>query len=176
MELVRTEIEGVLLIKTRKNFDNRGSFTKVVDLEVLIQLNFTLREIFYSTSFKDVIRGMHFQAQPFETEKIVLCTSGKILDVVLDIRKNSSTLGKTLSTELSEENGFCVYVPKGVAHGFKTISKNADVLYLQSQDHSKEHDSSIHYDSFGFNWGVENPILSQRDLQAKRFSDYLSCM
>ena len=145
--------------------DDRGNFTKTFHDGLLKEngVDFTLRESYYSISKRDVIRGMHFQTPPHQHAKIVFCPRGAILDVIIDLRKNSLTYGQYLSQELSEQNHLAFYIPEGFAHGFKSLTADAVTYYLVSSEYSKEHDTGIRYDSFGFNWDVQGPIISDRD-------------
>lgn len=106
---------------------------------------------------------MHFQVPPYENTKIVYAVSGKIMDVVLDIRKSSPAFGKYISVELSGETARAVYVPSGCAHGFLSLTDNAIVVYMQTSVYSAEHDKGILWNSFGMDWGVKDPVLSPRD-------------
>ncbi|MCB0310354.1 MAG: dTDP-4-dehydrorhamnose 3,5-epimerase family protein, partial [Bdellovibrionales bacterium] len=126
-----------------------------------IDLNF--EESFYSRSLRGVIRGMHFQVPPMQHAKLIYVTEGDILDVAIDLRRSSASYGRFFAIELSAENHKAVLVPCGFAHGFLTKSPFANVVYLQSSEHSPEHDLGIRWDSFGFNWGIESPLLSDRD-------------
>jgi dTDP-4-dehydrorhamnose 3,5-epimerase len=117
-------IPGVYLVDNFRAKDERGIFVKTFhkDSSKEIGFNEEFKESFYSQSVKDVIRGMHFQAPPFDHNKLVYVTAGKILDVILDIRSSSPTFGKAVSVEL-DEFGSSVLIPKGCAHGFLTLSE-----------------------------------------------------
>jgi dTDP-4-dehydrorhamnose 3,5-epimerase len=145
--------------------DLRGSFTKVFHENTLqaAGIDFTLRESYFSVSGKDVIRGMHFQIPPAQHAKIVFCPVGEILDVVLDLRKQSPTYGQHFSQVLSADNHLALYIPKGCAHGFRALTEGAMTFYLVSSVHSPEHDLGIRWDGFGFDWGLEKPVMSERD-------------
>ena len=106
---------------------------------------------------------MHFQCPPHDHVKLVYVTSGEIMDVAVDIRQQSPTFGNWYSTVLSSKNARSLYMGKGFAHGFLALSDLAIVVYLTSSVHSPESDSGIRWDSFGFEWGVEKPIISDRD-------------
>ena len=164
------------LIQLPKFKDNRGSFIKTFQNSVLLQqeISFRLEESYFSISQKDVIRGMHFQTPPHDHQKIVFCPSGKILDVLLDLRKASPTYGKYFAQELSAENHLALYIPKGFAHGFKALTENAMTYYLVSSEHNSANDCGIRYDSFGMQWNCNNPIISNRDLQFDTFINYNS--
>ncbi len=175
-EVIDTPLEGLKIIQTRVFEDNRGIFKKIFSAEEFKQLGFTtdLKESYFSVNKKDVIRGMHFQIPPADHVKIVYVVSGKIIDVVVDIRKNSVTYGKVFSVELTHENGRYIYIPKGFAHGFLSLEDNTIVHYLQTSCYNTECDRGISYNSIDFNWGIKNPIISERDLSHPDFSDFKS--
>ncbi len=159
-------LSGAFLITLPFFDDHRGNFTKTFQSHFFEQENigFELRESYFSCSHKDVIRGMHFQLPPHDHAKVVFCPQGSIVDVILDLRKESSTYGQYYATELSAANHHAYYIPKGFAHGFKALSEQAMTFYLVSSEYSKEHDTGIRYDSFGYDWACPAPVLSERDL------------
>jgi dTDP-4-dehydrorhamnose 3,5-epimerase/CDP-3, 6-dideoxy-D-glycero-D-glycero-4-hexulose-5-epimerase len=173
VEFYDTNIQGVKIIKCNLFKDDRGVFCKTFNEELFkqVEINMAIKESYYSISKKDVIRGMHFQSKPYEHEKLVYVANGKILDVVLDIRKDSPTYKKYLTIELTDDNGVIVFIPKGCAHGFKSLIDNTMVVYNVSTVYSAKHDKGIHYNSFGFDWEIKEPILSSRDLSFKDLDD-----
>ena len=175
MKLINTGFDGLFAIENFFQEDNRGSFTKVFsnDLYEHVGIYFSPKEIFYSISHKDVIRGMHFQIPPADHAKLVYITSGSIIDVVLDIRKTSKTFGKYFSIQL-EANKNALYIPSGFAHGFKSLENDSIVVYNQTSCHSKEHDAGMLWNSFNFNWQIENPIISTRDQSFNEFLKFNS--
>jgi len=175
MKLIETELKGVFIIENSEFYDERGGFIKIFNEELFGKygINFHMKEIYYSISHKNVIRGMHFQLPPHDCAKLVYVTSGKIIDVVLDLRKEQSTYGKHISLELNA-NKNAIYIPEGLAHGFKSLEKNSTVVYNQSSCYSKEHDSGILWNSFGFEWNVGEPIISKRDLSFMMFNNFKS--
>jgi dTDP-4-dehydrorhamnose 3,5-epimerase len=164
MELQDLPLKGAYLIKSKLSLDNRGTFLKTYHKGMFneLGLQFDFHETYYSVSKKDVIRGMHFQTPPAEHQKIVYVTDGEILDVLLDLRKNSSTYGKSITIELNKL-GSSIYIPVGFAHGFLTLSESATVVYNISSVYSPENDTGILWSSFGFDWPVISPIISERD-------------
>lgn len=176
----KTEIEGCFTFRNRIFKDQRGSFTKVYAREVFANagLEMPVAEVFVSTSQRGVIRGMHFQAPPYDLTKIVSCLGGRILDVVLDLRKASATYGKAIGIELSAINETTVIVPAGCAHGFYSYQDNSLVSYVVSQGHNQSADQGILWNSFDFKWpsepGSSIPIMSGRDLQFPTFADFTS--
>lgn len=169
MELINTNLEGVIEVNNRIFEDHRGFFVKTFHEDVFkaAGLEYDFKESFYSISKKNVLRGMHFQTSPADHAKLVYVTQGEVLDVVVDIDQKSETFGQYFSTNLSLENGKSLYIGKGFAHGFLTLSETATVVYLTTTVHSPLHDTGIRWDSFAFDWGIERPILSDRD---KNFS------
>ncbi len=157
---------GAFLITMPRFADDRGVFVKPFNEATFGQagIEFTLRESYYSTSAKDVIRGMHFQLPPHQHSKVVFCPQGAILDVIVDLRKESTTYGQYYAHELSADNHKAYFIPEGFAHGFKALTDDAMTYYLVSSGYNKESDTGILYNSFGFDWGVDNPIISERDL------------
>lgn len=165
MIIKKTILSGVFEITCSKFNDERGVFVKTFHQDIFKEngLEYDFKESYYSVSKKDVLRGMHFQRPPQSHAKLVYVTDGEILDVVLDIQKNSPTFGKYFSTILSSENAVSLYIGKGFAHGFLTLSASATVVYSTSSVYSQKHDAGVKWDGFGYQWPVKNPIISNRD-------------
>lgn len=174
MKIIDTEISGLKIIEPRIFEDTRGKFIKTFTNDFFQEngLNIDIKESYYSISHKDVIRGMHFQTPPYEHVKLVYVPFGKIIDVVLDIRKDSPTYGKYFSIELSSDNGKIVIIPKGLAHGFKSLQDNTNVTYMQTTCYAPNNDAGIQFDSFGFEWKSENPKISDRDISFESFNAF----
>ncbi|WP_457746018.1 dTDP-4-dehydrorhamnose 3,5-epimerase [Sulfurimonas sp.] len=174
MQIIKTEIEGLLILEPRVFEDSRGKFIKIFndDFFQKSSLDITIKETYFSLSNKDVIRGMHFQTPPYEHVKIVYVPYGKIIDVVLDLRKDSPTYGKYYSLTLSDKNAKVLIIPKGMAHGFKSLEDNTNVTYMQTTGYAPENDEGILFDSFGFDWQCSNPKISQRDLSFLALNDF----
>jgi dTDP-4-dehydrorhamnose 3,5-epimerase len=117
---------------------------------------------------------MHFQLPPHQHSKIVFCSKGAILDVIVDLRKDSPTFGQFHAEELSESNHLAYYIPEGFAHGFKALTDDALTYYLVSSEYHKDSDTGIRWDSFGFNWNCNNPIISERDKSFVALKDFQS--
>ena len=173
---INTEFEGLKIIETNNFQDERGLFHKYFSKDefATLGLDTDFKESYYSINKKNVIRGMHFQIPPADHTKLVYVTSGRIIDVCLDIRKNSKTYGKSFSVELSDDVAKCIYISKGFAHGFISLEDNTCVHYMQTSCYKKECDKGISYDSFGYDWYVKNPIVSGRDKTHPRFEDFLT--
>lgn len=174
MKLLDTKIKGLKVFEPRIFTDPRGSFIKTFSQDFFKQhaLDISIRESYFSLSQKDVIRGMHFQTPPFDHIKIVYVVQGSIVDVVLDLRKHSSTYGEYVDMELSEKNRKVLIIPKGLAHGFKSMEDHTNVVYLQTTCYAPDNDSGVRYDSFGYDWKVDSPLTSERDLSFETFSEF----
>lgn len=160
-----TCLDGVYNIQYTNFEDCRGSFTKTFNKNAFLQsnLDFDIRESFYSVSHKSVLRGMHFQLPPHDHAKLVHVIHGSILDVVVNIQRDSKDFGRVYSKILSSESKEALYISKGFAHGFLSLSDNTIVNYFTSAEHCPASDTGIHWGSFGFDWGVDSPIVSERD-------------
>ena len=174
MNIISTNLDGVFEIENKLFEDNRGLFVKTFHEDMFSKagLDVDFKESFYSVSKKGVLRGMHFQLPPHEHTKLVYVTDGEILEVIVDVRQASPTFGKYYSTILTSMSAKSLYIGKGFAHGFLTLSKSATVVYMTSTIHSPESDSGINWDSFGFDWGVDTPIISERDSLLEDISSF----
>lgn len=174
MKIIETSLSGLKILESKIFEDSRGKFIKTFTKDFFNDngLDIDIRETYYSISHKDVIRGMHFQTPPYDHVKLVYVPAGKIIDVVLDIRKNSPTFGKYFSYELSSDNGKVLIIPKGLAHGFKSLVDNTNVTYMQTTCYAPNNDGGIKYDSFGFDWDCDNPKLSDRDNSFPALSEF----
>jgi dTDP-4-dehydrorhamnose 3,5-epimerase len=174
MELVPTELPGLHIIRPKIFQDARGSFVKTYHRDTFreLGLDFAPREGFFSTSSKNVLRGMHFQLPPAAHAKLVYCIAGSVLDVVLDLRKNSPTFGRNCVRELSAAHREILFIPAGFAHGFLALDDGATMIYQTSTAHSPVHDAGVRWDSFGFDWPVKTPILSERDKKLPALRDF----
>ena len=117
---------------------------------------------------------MHFQTPPHDHEKIAYCMQGRVLDVVVDLRKNSSTYGQHVALELDAARGHGLFIPKGMAHGFLALTESVLMAYKVTTVYASSNDAGIHWDSFGLNWGVKQPIVSTRDRAHPAFEDFIS--
>jgi len=123
---------------------------------------------------KNTVRGLHFQLPPFEETKIVRVIQGAVFDIFVDLRKNSETYGEWDAIELSAENDTAVYIPKGFAHGFKTLTENTLVEYKIDANYNAESASGIRWndETLAVRWSAENPIISERDDKLPFFADF----
>ena len=175
----KTDIEGLIVIDTKKISDERGYFFESFQLEKFC--DFVGQEINFvqeneSMSSIDVVRGLHFQAPPFAQGKLVRVPFGKVIDVVVDIRTNSLTYGKTFSIELSQENGKQLWIPEGFAHGFVCLEENSLLSYKCTNYYNQPSEDAILWKSkeLNINWSVNKPIVSEKDQNAKDFSTFVS--
>ena len=161
----KTELIGCYELQATAHRDPRGIFIKTFEDKIYrkLELQTEFKEDYYTISKKNVIRGMHFQLPPYDHEKLVYCVQGAALDVVTDLRKGSPTFGKSIQRTLSAEQGNCIYIPKGFAHGFCALAAQTVMMYKTSTVHRPEADSGILWNSIGVKWPVTNPILSLRD-------------
>jgi dTDP-4-dehydrorhamnose 3,5-epimerase len=176
MEIMATELPGLKIIRPKIFRDARGAFIKTFHRDFFREhgIGFEPLEEFFSTSAKNVLRGMHFQAPPAAHAKLVYCLAGRVLDVVLDLRRNSPTFGRSCARELNAASHEIFFIPIGFAHGFLALEDDSMMLYQTSSVHSPAHDAGVRWDSFGFAWPVENPILSERDRTIPAFRDFSS--
>jgi dTDP-4-dehydrorhamnose 3,5-epimerase len=176
MKITETFIQGLYLIDYFSFKDKRGEFIKTIHSNIFKEhdLEYRFEESFYSISNKNVIRGMHFQIPPDDHAKLVYLISGRIIDVVLDIRKESETYGQFFKTELSSDNRQGLYIEKGLAHGFIAMEDNTIVEYHTTTTHSATNETGILFNSFGYNWNSNDPILSERDMNFTSFKFFNS--
>lgn len=176
MNIIKTDIEDVLIIEPRVFGDRRGWFTETYSKTKFQELDIAIEFVQDNHSMsaqKGTLRGLHFQTNPKAQTKLVRCTKGRILDVAVDLRKGSSTYKQWVGVELSEDNKKQLLIPKGFAHGFLTLTDNVEVQYKVDEDYAPECDRSIRFDDpeIGVEWGIENPILSEKDLKAPLLKD-----
>lgn len=180
MDLIKTKIEGPLIIEPKVFYDSRGYF-----FESWIQRNFedNVGKINFvqdneSKSVYGVIRGLHFQSPPFAQSKLVRCVLGRVLDVIVDIRKGSKTYGEYLSVELSADNHRQLFVPKGFAHGFAVLSEVAIFQYKCDNYYAPQAEGGISLfdDNLGIDWIIplQDAIISDKDRHRSSFSEFKS--
>jgi len=164
----KTKIEGLYIIELELKINERGYFARIFCKGELakIGIDFNVVQINRSlTKKKGIIRGMHFQKPPKAEDKIVQCIQGAIYDVAIDLRKNSPTYAQWVAEELTEDNKKMFLIPKGLAHGFQTLTDNCEIQYFMSEFYSPEYASGVCWNDFLFNikWPIKNPILSEKD-------------
>ncbi|MFD0892791.1 dTDP-4-dehydrorhamnose 3,5-epimerase family protein [Luteolibacter ambystomatis] len=176
MTLIDEPLPGVKILRPFVFEDARGNFVKPFHEDQLAAhgISMIVREEFFSTSAKDVLRGMHFQIPPHDHQKLIYCLSGRVLDVLLDLRKESPTYGKAASFELSAANHHVVHVPRGFAHGFLSLEDGSCMVYKTDAVHAADADKGLLWNSFGFEWPITDAIISGRDLAHPEFGSYAS--
>lgn len=164
-EKVETKIPGCYVIKLASFKDERGGLTKLFHNETFEKLGLAsdFREEYYSSSKKGVLRGLHFQLPPHEHVKCIFCLKGAIVDVVVDLRKDSPTYQEHLIFELNEKDPLLIYIPSGLAHGFYATEDDSLFLNKTTTVYNGESDTGIKWDSCGIDWPDPNPILSDKD-------------
>lgn len=177
-EIRDTNFESVHLIEPFYIEDERGLFTKDYEKEIYkdMGLENNINEHFESYSKKDVIRGLHFQTKNPQI-KIVRVISGRALDVIVDLRRGSNTFGKHEKFELSSSNPMLLWIPAGFAHGFRAVSDEGVIMsYMCIGKYEKGFDSGVRWNDpdLGIEWGIDNPILSERDAKQPFLSEFLS--
>lgn len=179
MQFEKMALKDAYLITSFFAGDSRGGFEKIFERDIYYKegIDFSVNETFVSYSNKNVIRGLHFQLSNPQA-KIVTVLSGRVWDVIVDIRKDSPTFGKWVGEILSHDNHKAFYVPKGFAHGFAALEDNSIMLYQCQEPYDRDTDTGILYDdpTLGIKWpiNIESSIHSERDLQLMSFLEYLS--
>lgn len=183
MEVIKTKIEGVLIIEPRVFGDARGYFfesfsQREFDQKVTTILGHTVHFVQDNESMSSfgVMRGLHFQRPPFTQSKLVRCVKGSVLDVAVDIRKGSPTYGKHVAIELTEDNHRQFFIPRGFAHGFAVLSETAVFQYKCDEFYHPEADGGISIldTSLGIDWKIptEKVLLSEKDTKHPLLKDF----
>ena len=171
-----TNLRDAFLVQLEPAKDNRGFFARSFCAEEFaahgLETNYPQHSISVSAR-RGTLRGMHYQRDPHSEVKLVRCTRGAILDVIIDIRSDSPTYRRWQQFELSPENGRQLYIPKGFAHGFQTLSDDAEVNYLISAPYKPEFAHGIRYNdpAFGINWPLSVTEISEKDLGWPAFAE-----
>ena len=180
MNLKKTKIEGLVLLKPAISEDKRGYFTESFNQKIINKLlgkiNFVQDN--ESMSFKGVLRGLHFQNPPYAQSKLIRCVEGVVLDVALDIRNNSKTYGKFVTTILSEKNKEQLFIPKGFAHGFLVLSDFAKLSYKVDNYYNSESESGIIWNDndLKIDWKMskDEVVVSEKDSKLSAFNNFIS--
>lgn len=178
MEIQDTFIEGLKIIKPKVFFDKRGYFYESYNESAFRKAGLMMRFVQdnESKSNKGVLRGLHFQLPPYSQGKLIRVIKGRVIDVVVDLRKNSANYGKHYSIELSEENKLMFYIPEGFAHGFLTLEDNTIFNYKCTNVYHPESEAGIMWNDkdLEIDWNIENPIISDKDTKNISFKDFVS--
>lgn len=169
MKILKTSFKDLIIVKNKRYIDNRGYFRELL-IEKNIKKKFPFNVV--SVSKKNVIRGLHYQKKNAQG-KFISVIKGKILDVVVDLRKNSKTFGKHYSTILSDKNCTSIYIPKGFAHGFACLDKINIVIYSCSNYRNKNSEHGVLWNdkSLKIKWPIKKPIISEKDQKNPKFKD-----
>ena len=176
MNITKTDIQGLIIIEPQIFKDSRGCFFESWNAKKFKQLG--ISEDFVqdnqSVSSKGVLRGLHFQNPPYAQAKLVRVIEGSVLDVAVDLRKNSPTYGMHVSVILSEQNNKSFFIPKGFAHGFLSLEDNTVFNYKCSDYYNKESEGSLLWndEDLKIDWQIDNPLISEKDLQADFFKNF----
>lgn len=176
MIVTPTAIPDVKLVTPQVFGDARGWFYESYSLEAFRQLGIDAVFVQDNRSFsalKGTLRGLHCQKAPFAQSKLLCCTRGEILDVAVDLREGSPTYLQHVKVKLSAENKQMLFIPKGFLHGFLTLTDDVEVFYKVDGYYNKDADRSVRFDdpAFAVDWGVESPVLSQKDQSAPLLRD-----
>ena len=176
MKLINTNLKGCYILEPEVFRDHRGWFCESYSRKTLSGLGINVDFVQDNRSFsanKGTLRGMHCQTEPFSQAKLITCTRGSIVDVVVDVREGSETYLKYAEVELSRENMRMLFVPKGFLHGFLTLEDNVEIFYKVDNFYSPEHDRSVNYldPSFNIDWGYFVPTVSEKDRNAPFLAD-----
>lgn len=176
MEIIKTEIPDLIVIKPKVINDNRGLFFEAYNQKTFAEKGISTKFVQdnQSGSVKDTVRGLHMQ-NPNGQAKLVRVIKGKVLDVAVDVRIGSTTFGKWEAVELSEDNFLQLLVPRGFLHGFRVLSEKAEFLYKCDNFYSKADEITVKWDDpeIGIDWGIENPILSEKDQNGSLLKDVM---
>ena len=167
-EFEQQKIKDLVLVKPKIFNDERGFFMEVYKKSEFYEngIKTEFNQDNHSKSTAKVLRGLHWQASPYAQAKLVRCVRGKIYDVAVDIRKDSSTFGKYVKVELSEDNRHMLYIPEGFAHGFVVLSDDAELLYKTSGEYNKDSERGVYWadEDLNIDWEIDfEPILSEKD-------------
>lgn len=173
-ERLPTKLDGVVLLEPRVHGDERGFFVETFSREAWAEHGVDVEFVQHnhSRSGMGILRGLHFQTRPGQA-KLLRCARGRIFDVAVDLRRGSPTYGQWEGHVLDDERHRQLFVPVGFAHGFVVLSEEADVCYLVSSYYDPETEAGIAWDDpdVGVEWGVEDPVLSERDRNAPRLAE-----
>ena len=178
MEYIEHRLKGVIEYTPKKIGDSRGWFMESYNRQALEKLgvNVAFVQDNQSFSFKNVLRGLHFQKPPFAQAKLVRVLTGRALDVIVDIRKDSPTYGQHLMVELDAEKSNQLFIPAGFAHGFLNLEDNTTFFYKCSDYYNKESEGGLLWNDPDLNisWNVTDPVISDKDLVQPVFKDFIS--
>lgn len=178
MEIIKTHIDGLLVIKPDVFYDERGYFFECYNKERFFKEGLTMEFVQdnESKSMKGVLRGLHFQRPPYSQGKLVRVVKGSVMDVAVDLRRHSPTYGQWESIVLSSENKLMFWIPEGFAHGFVCLEDDTVFTYKCTNVYNKASEGSIRWDDpdIHVQWNIDQPLLSAKDQDAPLFKDFFS--
>ena len=174
MRFTEQSLSGVFIVAPERHIDRRGHFARTFCRDEFVSHGLAGDFVQCNTSYnarRGTLRGMHFQRAPHEETKLVRCTRGAIFDVVLDLRPDAPTFCRWRAVELTADNGLALYVPGGFAHGFQSLTDEAEVFYQMSEQFHPESAGAVRWDdpAFGIEWPIRLPILSDNDASYQDF-------
>lgn len=166
-EFSKTEIPDVILVRPKLFEDERGMFAEIFKLKDFEEMGIVkaLTQVNFSSSKKNVLRGLHYQNKPKAQAKLVSCARGEVFDVAVDIRVGSPTYGAWVAETLTAQDKNMLYIPAGFAHGFCALVEDAELIYFCDEQYSPDHEAGIVWNDsdIGITWPMENPVLAERD-------------
>jgi dTDP-4-dehydrorhamnose 3,5-epimerase len=178
MQIQTTSLPGVLILTPARHGDARGFFSESWNRRTLREAGLDLPDFVqdnHSLSHAPgTVRGLHYQAPPHAQGKLVRCGRGWIFDVAVDARVGSPTYGQWVGCDLSFDNGRQLWIPAGFLHGFVTRAPDSEVVYKCTDHYDRACDGAVRWDSLGIDWGVTDPVLSDKDRAAIPFADWQS--
>lgn len=175
LEIKNTSIEGLLLLRPNRFGDSRGYFSEAYserDFNAAVGHEVKFVQDNESVSAKGVLRGMHFQLPPVPMGKLVRVVKGAILDVAVDLRKDSPTFGQHEKARLDAEGGWQLWIPAGFAHGFLSLEEGTKISYKCTAFYDPKCDMGIKWDDLNIDWGIDDPLLSEKDAKAISLKDF----
>ena len=176
MQIEPTAIPDVIVITPKRHGDARGFFSESWNRKTLRDAGVELPEFVQDnhsvSSASGTLRGLHYQAPPHAQGKLVRCGRGVLFDVAVDARRGSPTYGQWVGEELSFDNGRQLWIPAGFLHGFVTRVVDTEIVYKCTDHYDQRSDGAVRWDSLGIDWGVDAPILSDKDLNAPALADW----
>ncbi len=176
MLIEKTDLPGVVVITPARHGDARGFFSESWNQKALKEAGLELPEFVqdnHSLSRQvGTLRGLHYQSAPYAQGKLVRCGRGRLYDVAVDVRRGSPSYGRWFGIELSFENGKQLWIPAGFLHGFVTLEPDTEVVYKCTAHYDKASDGAVKWDSVGIDWGVQSPVLSDKDEAATPLAEW----
>ena len=175
MIFTKTHLSGLFIVDVDKRVDQRGYFCRTFCSEEFASAGLATEFVQCNLSHNlrtGTLRGMHYQNEPYPEAKLVRCTRGAILDVVVDLRADSATHKQSLTIELTQQNARSLYIPAGFAHGFLTLADDTDVFYQMTEFYHAELSCGVRWNdpAFAINWPIAEPFLSDRDANYPNYS------